>query len=213
MSALAVSVVRRRAAGSSLVTDLGLIVLGSLVVAGLAQVSVRLPFTPVPVTGQTLAVLLVGASLGSIRGAASLLLYLGEGAVGLPVFAEGKAGVGFLATADPLHTTGGYLWGFVLAAFVVGLLADRNWDKRMGSAIGAMLVGEVIIFALGLAWLTAALGVPLQAPGKTFNDALEFGLYPFVVAEIAKLLIAAGLLPASWRLFGGSRPAPSLHRE
>lgn len=205
MSTLAAVVVRRKAAGS-VTTDVGLVILGSLVVAALAQLSVRLPFTPVPVTGQTLAVLLVGASLGSIRGAASLLLYLAEGAAGLPVFAEGRAGVGFLVTADPLYTTGGYLWGFVFAAFVVGFLAERNWDKRVSSAIGAMLMGEVIIFAFGLVWLAAALGVPLQAPGTTFNDALEFGLYPFVLGEVAKLLLGAGLLPASWRLLSRSRP-------
>jgi biotin transport system substrate-specific component len=191
------------------VIDAGLVVLGSLVVAALAQLSLRLPFTPVPVTGQTLAVLLVGASLGSVRGGASVLLYLAQGAAGLPVFAEGKAGAAFLVMADPLHTTGGYLWGFVLAAFVVGFLAERGWDRRLGSAIGAMLIGEVIVFALGVAWLAAALGVPLQAPGQTFNDALEFGLYPFVVGEIAKLLIAGGLLPASWKLLTRPRPRPS----
>ena len=200
MSALAEAVIGRRVARPSLVIDAGLVILGSLVVAGLAQLSVRLPFTPVPVTGQTLAVLLVGASLGSVRGGAALLLYLAEGAAGLPVFAEGKAGAGYLVSLDPLHTTGGYLWGFVVAAFVVGFLAERNWDRRLGSAIGAMLIGEVIIFALGLMWLSAALGVPFQAAGRTFNDALESGLYPFVLGELAKLLVAAGLLPASWRL-------------
>ncbi len=206
MSAIAEAVVRRNVARPSLVTNAALVVLGSLVVAGLAQLSIRLPFTPVPISGQTLGVLLVGASLGSVRGGASLLLYLAEGAAGLPVFAEGKAGASYLLSPDPLHTTGGYLWGFVLAAFVVGFLAERNWDKRIGSAIGAMLIGELIIFVLGLMWLSTALGVPFQAPGQTFNDALEFGLYPFVIGEILKLLIAAGLLPASWRLLGGSPP-------
>jgi biotin transport system substrate-specific component len=178
---------------------------GSLVVAGLAQVSIRLPFTPVPVTGQTLAVLLVGASLGARRGAAALLLYLAEGAVGLPFFAEGRSGAAFLFSADPLHATGGYLWGFVAAAFVVGFLAERGWDRALGSSIGAMLLGEIVIFACGVAWLSVALDVPIQAPGQSFNDALEFGLYPFAVGDVLKVLIAAGALPGAWKLLGRVR--------
>jgi biotin transport system substrate-specific component len=182
--------------------DAVVVVCGSLVVAALAQVSVRLPFTPVPVTGQTLGVLLVGASLGATRGAASLLLYLAEGAAGLPVFAGGQSGIAYLVMADPLHATGGYLWGFVPAALIVGWLAQRGWDRALGSAMGAMLLGEIVIFACGVAWLSVALDVPVEAPGSTFNDALEFGLYPFAVGDVVKVLIAAGLLPAAWRLLG-----------
>jgi biotin transport system substrate-specific component len=183
--------------------DALVVLTGSLVVAALAQLSVRLPFTPVPVTGQTLAVLLVGASLGSVRGAAALALYLVEGAAGLPVFAEGQSGAAFVLAADPLHATGGYLWGFVAAAFLVGWLAERGWDRKTGSAIGAMLLGEIVIFTCGVVWLAAALDVPVQAPGQTFNDALEFGLYPFAVGDVLKVLIAAGALPVAWKLLGG----------
>ena len=205
MSTLAYSLpVARR----GLAYDVLLVVTGSAVVAALAQVSFRLPFTPVPVSGQTLAVLLVGASLGATRGAAALLLYLAEGAAGLPVFAQGQSGVAFLASADPLHATGGYLWGFVPAAFVVGWLAERGWDRSLGSAIGAMLLGEIVIFTCGVLWLAAALGVPVQAPGRTFNDALEFGLYPFAVGDVLKVLLAAAALPAAWNLLG-SRGEPS----
>jgi biotin transport system substrate-specific component len=173
-----------------LVADAVLIVAGSLLVAGLAQLSLRLPFTPVPVTGQTLAVLVVGASLGPVRGGSALLLYLAEGAAGLPVFAEGSGGLQLLLLPS---VTGGYLWGFVLAAVLVGALAERRWDRRLSSAIGAMLLGEIAIFACGVVWLSASLAVPGAR-------ALELGLYPFVLGELAKLLVAAGILPAAWKL-------------
>lgn len=189
MSVLVESAVRRRSR-SALVADVTLVLVGSMIVAGLAQLSVRLPYTPVPVTGQTLAVLVVGASLGPVRGGISLLLYLAEGAAGLPVFAEGGAG---LATLLLPSVRGGYLWGFVVAAFVVGYLADRRWDRRLSSAIGAMLLGEIVIFFCGVAWLSAALGVPA-------SEALELGLYPFVLGELVKLLVAAGILPVAWKL-------------
>jgi biotin transport system substrate-specific component len=205
MTALAHALGRRRTTRSALLTDVLLIVLGSFVVAGLAQVSIRLPFTPVPVTGQTLGVLLVGASLGATRGGASLLLYLGEGAAGMPVFAEGRSGLDYLILADPLHATGGYLWGFVVAAFVVGFLAQRGWDRSIGSALGAMFVGEIVIFACGLPWLAAALGV-------SGEEALTLGLYPFVLGECLKLAVAAGVLPGAWKLIGGGPGSPGQPR-
>jgi biotin transport system substrate-specific component len=195
LTALAHALVRRRSPLSALATDVALMAAGSIVVALAAQVSVRLPFTPVPFTLQTLAVLVVGASLGGSRGAGALLLYVGEGASGLPVFAEGRSGPAYLVSADPLHTTGGYLWGFVAAALVVGLLAQRGWDRNLRGSLGAMLLGEIVIFALGVPWLAVALGVPSLR-------ALELGLYPFVVGEVVKLLVAAGSLPLAWRLVG-----------
>ncbi len=203
MTTLAYALVKPRTRSAYL--DVGLVVAGSVVVALLAQLSIRLPFTPVPVTGQTLGVLLVAAALGPVRGAMSLLLYLAEGSVGLPVFAEGKSGFLYLVRADPLHTTGGYLWGFVAAAFLVGLLAQNGWDRSLGSALGAMLLGEIVIFTIGAVWLAAALGVPVVAPGELPNDALDFGVYPFVVGDLLKLLLAAGGLPLAWRLVGRER--------
>ena len=202
MSTLAHSLGRRDTATASLSTDVVLILLGSAVVAALAQVSIRLPFTPVPVTGQTLGVLVVVAALGPARGALSMLAYLAEGAAGLPVFSEGRSGVLHLISPDPLHTNGGYLWGFVVAALVVGYLARRKWDRVVGSALGAMLIGEVVIFALGVVWLAAALDVPIIGAVDEYDDALDFGLYPFVIGDLVKIAVAAALLPAAWRFVG-----------
>ncbi len=168
---------------------------GSLLVAGLAQISIHLAFTPVPITGQTLGVLLVGASLGPMLGGISMLLYLAEGAIGLPFFAGGHHGASFLRLGA---ATGGYLWGFVLAAALVGWLARRGWDRSIRSAIGAMFLGEVVIYAAGVPWLVSAIHVPLE-------KGLEFGLYPFVIGDTLKLLAAAGLLPVAWRLVGRDR--------
>ncbi len=188
MTALAHALGRRSNVQSALLTDAVLILLGSAVMAGLAQLSFRLPFTPVPVSGQTLGVMLVGASLGAWRGAAAMLAYLGEGAAGLPVFAEGHAGTVWVTDAP----TTGFLWGFVAAAAIIGLLAQLGWDRSVGSAIGAMLVGEVIVFVGGIAWFAHFFGVPAE-------EARELALYPFVVGELVKLAIAAAVLPAAWR--------------
>jgi len=165
---------------------------GSVLVAGLAQVSVKLPFTPVPITGQTLGVLLVGAALGPGLGALSMGLYLLEGAIGLPFYAEGRAGLDLLGLGS---ATGGYLWGFLLAGALVGWLSRRGWDRSVRSSIGAMLLGNVVIYAAGVPWLLAALDVPLA-------KGLEWGLYPFVIGDTIKLLLAASLLPGIWRIVG-----------
>ena len=163
---------------------------GSWLVAGLAQIEIKLPFTPVPITGQTLGVLLVGASLGTALGAASMLLYLAQGALGLPFFSGGDAGTDILRRSA---VTAGYLWGFVAAAAVVGALAERKWDRSVRSSIGAMFLGEVVLYAIAIPWLMQALDVPL-------GEALELGLAPFVVGDTIKLLAAAGLLPLAWRV-------------
>ena len=188
MTALAQSIPRPRGT-ARLAIDAALIVTGSLFVAALAQIDVHL--TPyVPVTGQTLGVLLVGAGLGSMRGGLSMLLYVGWGAIGLPFFAGGESGLPSLALP-----TGGYLWGFVVAAVVVGFLAERGWDRTLGGAIGAMFVGEVLIFAFGVPWLAASVGLSAE-------EALSAGLYPFILGDVIKLLVAAAALPAAWRLIG-----------
>src|SRR5438874_1133773 len=123
------------------VTDALLVLAGAGLVAACAQISVKLPFTPVPITGQTFAVVLVGASLGTIRGLASLLLYLWLGVAGAPIYAAHAHGWSVVTSAS-----GGYLVGFVLAAGLTGFLAERRWDRSLSSAIGAMLTGNVVIY-------------------------------------------------------------------
>ena len=165
----------------------GLLALGgSLLIALSAQVAVPLPFSPVPVTGQTFAVLLVGAALGARLGAATVLLYLAQGAAGLPVFAPG-ATMGIARIVGP---TGGYLAGFVVAAFVVGVLAERGWDRRVATAAAAMVVGEVVIYVIALPWLSRFV------PAERLFDA---GLWPFVPGDLYKVALAALALPIAWR--------------
>lgn len=163
---------------------------GSWLVAGLAQLEVALPFTPVPLTGQTLGVLLVGSSLGARLGSLSIALYLAQGALGLPFYSGGDSGARFLAASA---VTGGYLWGFVVSAAAVGWLAERGWDRSMRSSIGAMFLGEVALYLVAIPWLMRALDVPLA-------EALVKGLAPFVVGDTVKVLLAAALLPGAWRL-------------
>ena len=164
------------------------IVAGSLVVAALARLAYVLPFTPVPVTGLTLGVLLVGAALGSRRGAAALTLYLAQGAAGLPVFAGGGAGVAWL-----LGPTAGYLWSAPLAAWVVGRLAEKRWDRTPRTAFIAMLAGNASIYAVALPWLGLFVGA---------GEMLEAGLLPFIVGDLVKAGLATALLPAAWRIIG-----------
>lgn len=199
MTALAEAIGKRDTKTAALTMDALLVLTGSLLVAGMAQVYLKLPFTPVPITGQTLAVLLVGGALGARRAGASMALYLGWIAIGLPFAAEGKSGAEMLAVTT---ASGGYLWGFVMAAVLVGWLAERGWDRDVGRAWAAMLLGSIVIYLFGVPWLAAALDVPIAAEGDSFNDALEFGMYPFVIGDILKLLIAGIALPAAWRLVG-----------
>jgi len=180
-----------------------LLVLGgtALIVLG-ARISFYLPFDPlVPVTAQTFSVLLTGAALGIRRGVVATGLYLLLGAIGLPVFAwdaQAQAyasGIGTIATLGPggvvLGGTGGYLVGFVLASAVVGRLAELGWDRKVGGAVVAMLIANVLVYAIGLPWLALAASL---SPG----DTLLYGLYPFIPGDALKLLAAAGLLPAAW---------------
>ena len=173
---------------SGLLTDVMLVLGGTGFVALAAQVSFDIPGTPVPITGQTFAVVLVGASLGALLGLASLGLYLFVGALGAPIYADG--GHGWDVVTGP---TGGYIVGFVLAAVLTGWLAQRRWDRRFASAVAAMLTGNVLIYAVGLPWLAAD-------QGMGFEDTLEAGLYPFVVGDLLKLYLAGALLPGAWRL-------------
>ena len=171
---------------SGLLTDVLLVLAGTAFVALAAQVSISLPFTPVPITGQTFAVVLVGASLGALLGFASLGLYLFVGALGAPVYADQQHGWDVLT-----GPTGGYIVGFVLAAVLTGFLAQMRWDRRFSSAVAAMLSGNVVIYLVGLPWLAAKIDAGLE-------DTLEAGLYPFVVGDLLKLYLAGALLPAAW---------------
>ena len=171
--------------------DIALVLGGSLFIAMSAQIAVPLPFSPIPVTGQTLAVLLVGALLGSRRGALSILAYLAEGAMGMPVFSAGGAGMLWL-----LGPTGGYLLGFVPAAFVTGLLAERGWDRRAGTTLAMMLAGNVTLYLVGVPYLAGYVGL---------DRALALGLFPFIIGDLCKWLLAAALLPSGWRLLHSIR--------
>jgi biotin transport system substrate-specific component len=172
-----------------LVVDVTLIVLGAALTAALAQVSI--PLWPVPITGQTLAVLLVGASLGAVRGGLSLAAYAAAGVAGLPVFApedDGTHAVGWIAIVGP---TGGYIIGFIFAAAFVGWLAQGEWDRKFFKAVLTFVGGSVIVFAFGLPWLAIVLGTDL-------DTTLQYGLYPFILGGLVKALIAAALLPLAW---------------
>jgi len=181
---LAVTAVRSR----SLVAKIALVIAGAGLIAACAQISIPLPFTPVPITGQTFAVLLVGTSLGLTLGVASTALYVAAGIAGAPIYADGDHGWSVITSAS-----GGYLVGFVLASALVGGLARLGWDRRFGTASASMLAGNVIVYLVGLPWLAVVLNTDLD---KT----LEYGLYPFVVGDLVKLYLAAALLPAAWRL-------------
>lgn len=165
--------------------DVLLVVGGSLLLALSAQAAIRLPFSPVPVTGQTLAVLLVGTLLGSRRGAASVLLYLAQGLLGLPVFAGGAAGPVYA-----MGPTGGYLAGFVAAAFLTGRLAEWGWDRKLGTTLLAMLAGNAVLYACGLAWLSLFVG----------RQAFTLGLLPYLAGDLVKMAAAGALLPGGWAL-------------
>lgn len=181
-----------------------LAVAGSLFVALCSQIQV--PLWPVPITGQTFAVLVIGMAYGWRLGSATLLLYLAEGAFGLPVFA--KFSGGFAVLAGP---TGGYLVGFVLAAGLVGFLAERGWDRSALTTGLAMLLGNVLIYLPGLAWLAlfyAGPGAPYVASTGAegpLGAALAAGAAPFLIGDGLKLLLAAAALPLVWRYLARQR--------
>lgn len=162
---------------------------GSALLAVSAQIQV--PLQPVPITLQTFAVLVIGMAYGWRLGAATVLLYLAEGAMGLPVFAGGTGSLAVL-----FGKTGGYLFGFVLAAAVTGALAERGWGRNMATTALAMLAGNAAIYLPGLAVLGALIG---------YGNAVTYGLLPFLLGDALKLALAACLLPAAWKLIGTTR--------
>lgn len=186
-----------------LVTDMILIAAGTALTSILAQIAI--PLWPVPITGQTFSVLFVGATLGATRAALSMGLYLAIGLLGLPIFApqaDGSHVTGLPALVGP---TGGYLIGFILAAAFVGWLAQREWDRKWLRTFLAFAGGTVLIYAVGVPWLLVALtnlhvANPLQAT-------LVGGLYPFLIGDAIKAILAAVILPLVWRAVGSSKKA------
>jgi biotin transport system substrate-specific component len=170
------------------VVTLALVVGFALFTALMAQIAIPLGFTPVPITGQTFSVLLAGAALGWRAGAASMALYVALGATGLPFYAEARGGWEVATGA-----TGGYLIGFVVAAALVGHLAERRQDRSVATAIPAFLAGTAVIYLFGVTWLAGNLGV-----GAT--EAMELGLVPFVIGDLVKVALAGVALPAAWKL-------------
>jgi len=176
---LADSVTRSRA------FDVALVAAGSLFIGIAAQVSVHLPNNPVPITGQTFAVLLVAAGSGLWRGVASTVLYAVLGLAGVPWFAGASSGY--------VSATFGYILGFVAAAALVGWLAQRGWTRTPLRTAAAMVLGSIAIYAIGVPWLKATLGL-------SWSTAISLGLTPFVVADLLKAALAAGLFTAAWAI-------------
>ncbi|HEX4207642.1 MAG TPA: biotin transporter BioY [Ktedonobacteraceae bacterium] len=167
----------------------GLLVIGfAALIAVTSRLEIRLPFTPVPITLQTLFVLLTGAALGSKRGALAMLAYLAAGAAGLPVFSGGAGGFPYL-----LGVTAGYLWAFPLAAFAVGWLCERGLDRSFWTSALAMVPGTLIIYAIGVSWLALLTHISLY-------QAFIAGMLPFIPGDLFKLVVAALLLPTAWMI-------------
>ncbi|HZO35554.1 MAG TPA: biotin transporter BioY [Solirubrobacteraceae bacterium] len=163
---------------------------GALLTAALAQVALHVPPSPVPVTGQTLAVVLVGAGLGARRGAAALALYLLLGLF-LPFYADGGSGASVV-----WGPSGGYLLGFVLAAFVVGAIAERGGDRRVAGAFAAFVAGQLVVFGFGLAGLRLAVG-------ESWSWTVHNGFTVFIAGGLIKAAIAAAIIPSAWQIVGG----------
>ena len=170
-------------AATSAVTKAALVVFGSLLLAVSAQF--KIPLYPVPVTGQTLVVLLIGMTYGPRLGGITLAAYLFEGALGLPVFAGGAAGAAVL-----MGPTAGYLFGFLLAAIAMGYLAERGMGRTVVSTIAAMVIGNCVVYLCGALWLADFIG---------FSQAIVMGVLPFLYGDALKLVVAAGLMPWAWR--------------
>jgi biotin transport system substrate-specific component len=173
-----------------LARNAALVVGGAGFVGLAAQAAIPLPFTPVPLTLQTFAVLLTGAVLGSKRGLASMSLYALAGVGGMPWFSQGNSGWAFASF--------GYVLGFVLAGAIVGKLAERGADRTPLKAVGLMLLGNVVIYAVGVPWLMAQTGMD-------FAKAMAAGVLPFLVGDLIKTVVAAGVLPVTWKVVNARR--------
>ena len=171
-----------------LTRDLILVISGSMLIAAAAQIRIVLPFTPVPITGQTFAVLLIGALYGAKRGVATVVTYLMMGLAGLPVFSAAPPGPAAL-----ISPTAGYLMGYVAAVWVMGTLCERGWDRRPVTTALAMALSSCVIFAFGVLWLGRFVG---------WDNVLQTGFLPFIPGDLVKIALATALLPTGWKLLG-----------
>lgn len=187
---------------SSRARHVALVAAGALSIYLSSLIALPVPGSPVPITGQTFGVLAVAGALGFRRGILATLLYVAIGIIGFPAFAEHRGGVGVIASVEAgrlvLGATGGYLVGFVLASAIVGRLAELGWDRHLGGSIAAMILADAAIYLVGLPWLMAATGF-------SASDTIAKGLAPFVVGDVVKILLAAGVFPVAW-WFVGRRP-------
>ena len=170
-------------AGLTMAHKVALVIGGSILLALSAHIKV--PFYPVPMTMQTMLVLMIGMAFGPRLGFATIMAYLAQGAMGLPVFAGG-AGLAYMA-----GPTGGYLFGFAVAAIVTGFLAEKGWGKSVGSTALAMVIGNIVIYAFGVTYLSSIVG--------GFDKAIQFGLAPFIYGDLLKIVIATAALPLAWK--------------
>ena len=190
------AVIAQRVLPRSQVVSVVLVVAAAALTALAAQWRIDLPFTPVPITGQTFAVLLTGAALGMRLGAAGQLLYVGIGALGAPVFAGATGGWDIGRGMDVLAgSTAGYLFGFIVAAGLIGYLAERRQDREFATMFTAFVLGSAVIYLFGVTGLMIVLDMGL-------NDAIVAGLVPFVLGDIIKAAAAGVLLPGAWRVAG-----------
>ena len=171
--------------------EIVLVVTGSILIAFAAQFYFPLPFSPVPITGQTFAVLLLAALYGHNRGGLTVLTYLILGIAGRPVFASGTFGI-----ATIIGPTGGYLVGFLPAAYIVGFLSKKGWDRKVWTTATSMIIGNVVIYLVGTTWLSRFVG---------WDNVLQTGLIPFLIGDGAKIVLATLLLPTGWKLINRSR--------
>lgn len=174
--------------------DAILVVGFALLTALAAQIRIPLGFSPVPITGQTFAVLLAGGTLGALRGGSSQLLYVAMGAIGLPFYSNGEGGWSVLT-----GSTGGYLVGFIVAAALVGWLAEHGTDRNVPTAVLMFGAGTLVTYVLGALWLAQSADVPLYAANRE-PSGWEWGIRPFLIGDLLKAALAGVLLPAAWRM-------------
>ncbi len=168
------------------VYDIILVIFCSFLIAFSSRIVIPLPFTPVPITMQTFSVLLTGSILGSRKGLISVIVFILSGIAGLPVFASGNSGILYLS-----GPTGGYIFGFILAAYFTGFFSEKKWDRKMNTTLLSMLIGNILIYIPGLIWLAKFTG---------FKYVLKMGFYPFIIGDIIKILFAIILLPSGWKI-------------